>query len=107
MKTIFVVVAAILATFIFVYVLASTPSIVVVSIEGQDAKKIYNTLTGKLIQQDGATGHLYRKGKNITCVYVDVDMDDNKGKNIPNDDSRRYRCVIQVDKNGIISSVMN
>ena len=78
-----------------------------IKMDGEQAKNIYNTLTGDKVQQEGAAGHLYRKGKNITCSYTNVDMDDNKGKVISREDPRRYICVMRFDNNGLASGDVN
>lgn len=70
-------------------------------IEGKEAKKIYVSLTGPAVQQQGAAGHIYRQGKSILCRYTDADMDDNQGNPIPQDDSRRYACSMKFNINGL------
>src|SRR6186997_2520986 len=72
-----------------------------VQIKLQQAKNIYNTMTGPDVQNEGAAGHLYRTGKSITCIYTNVDMDDLKGNPIPMQDPRRYVCKMQIDANGL------
>lgn len=71
------------------------------SISGQKAKNIYNWLTGSMIQNEGAAGHLYRKSKNILCRYTDVDMTDSHGNSISRYDPRRYDCALKFNHNGI------
>ena len=71
-----------------------------VQIRLQQAKNIYNAMTGPTIINEGAAGHLYRTGKNIVCKYINVDMDDSNGHLIPNYDARRYICNIKFDYNG-------
>lgn len=74
-----------------------------IKITGQQAKTIYNSLTGKKVQAEGAAGHLYRKGQTIVCRYTDVDITQ-KGKSVPMSDPSRYVCGIQFNKNGAASA---
>lgn len=74
-----------------------------VRIDGQQAKNIYDMLTGSAVQNEGAAGHFYRHGKNVLCRYINADIDDSKGKIIPSNDPRRYACSIKFDKNGLAS----
>jgi hypothetical protein len=70
-------------------------------LHGQQAKQIYQSLSGPAVQNEGAAGHLFRKGKSILCRYTDVDMDDKQGNPIPNNDPRRYVCSIKFNNNGL------
>src|SRR5689334_11227058 len=72
-------------------------------ISGEQAKLLYNYLTGSAVENEGAAGHLYRNGKVLTCRYTDVDMSDAKGKDIPQEDPRRYACGLKVDRDGFVS----
>lgn len=74
-----------------------------ISIAGQQAKDIYLFLTGPHVDAQGAAGHLYRRGTNIVCKYVNADMDDAKGRSIPRQDVRRYSCEMTIDRNGDIA----
>lgn len=74
-----------------------------ITITGQNAKNIYNSLTGKKVQAEGAAGHLYRKGQNIVCRYTDVEITQ-KGKSVPMNDPSRYVCGVRFNKNGVASS---
>ena len=69
-------------------------------IEGQKAKNIYNWLSGSSVHNEGAAGHLYRKGKDVLCRYTDVDMTDKHGNPISMYDPRRYACTIKFNHNG-------
>ena len=75
-----------------------------VTIKFEQAKDIYNTMTGTSVQKGGAAGHLYRTGKSIVCQYTDVDMNDSQGHSIPKQDPSRYVCTMQVDSNGFAIS---
>ena len=76
-----------------------------VRINLQQAKNIYNTMTGPDVQNEGAAGHLYRTGKSITCIYTDAPMDDPRGNPIPQQDKRRYVCKMAIDVNGLAMPV--
>lgn len=68
-------------------------------IQNEHAQAIYNALTG--VQDDGAAGHSYRTGKSIKCWRINADMDDAKGKAIPQEDPRRYKCSMHIDNDGL------
>lgn len=70
---------------------------------GEQAKVLYNYLTGSSVQSEGAAGHLYRVGKALSCRYTNVDMSDRQGKAIPQEDPRRYYCGMKVDHEGFVS----
>lgn len=70
-------------------------------IENEHAQTVYEALTG--VQEEGAAGHSYRTGKSINCWRINADMDDAKGKPIPQDDARRYKCSMHIDSNGLIT----
>lgn len=72
-------------------------------ISGEQAKKLYNYLTGSAVENEGAAGHLYRLGKMLSCRYADADMSNAQGKSIPQHDPRRYACVMKMDHDGFIS----
>lgn len=72
------------------------------TIKGQSAKDAYLFLTGPHVDAEGAAGHLYKRGENIICKYVNADMDDAKGKLIPRQDMRRYSCDIVINRNGSV-----
>jgi hypothetical protein len=74
---------------------------VTAQIKLQQAKDIYNTMTGSTIQNEGAAGHLYRTGKSIVCKYTNVDMDDSHGHSIPRKDARRYFCSMKFNHDGL------
>lgn len=74
---------------------------VTAQIKLQQAKNIYNTMTGPAVQNEGAAGHLYRTGKSIVCKYTDVDMNDSHGHPIPVQDPRRYACTMKFNHNGL------
>lgn len=76
------------------------------NIHGKQAKKLYNELTGSKVQEEGAAGHLYRKGKSILCRYTNVDMTRN-GKEVPKKSAYRYACSIHFDHNGFASPGQN
>ena len=72
-------------------------------LSGDQAKILYNYLTGSAVQNEGAAGHQYRMGKVVTCRYTDVDMSDVHGKSIPQEDPRRYACGMKMDREGFVS----
>lgn len=72
-----------------------------VIIDGKQAKKIFNMLTGNQVHNEGAAGHTYRQAKNIICRYTTADMEDNHGKPVPVNAMDRYRCTININHNGI------
>ncbi|STY28336.1 Uncharacterised protein [Legionella wadsworthii] len=72
------------------------------NIHGKEAKKLYNELTGPKVQEEGAAGHLYRKGKSILCRYTNADMSKN-GKEVPKKSAYRYACSIHFNHNGFAS----
>ncbi len=74
---------------------------VIIQINLQQAKNIYNTMTGPTVKSEGAAGHIYRIGKSIVCRYTDVDMDDSHGHPIPSKDARRYFCNMKINHNGL------
>lgn len=80
---------------------ASSDAGVNVVIRFQQAKNIYNHMTGPAIKNDGAAGHLYRIGKSITCQYTNVEMSDNRGRPIPMQDPRHYVCKMKFNSNGL------
>jgi hypothetical protein len=69
-------------------------------IEGVKAKKLYQSLVGPAVQNDGAAGHIYRIGKSIVCRYTTAEMDDKYGHSIKVYDPRRYACSIKFNSNG-------
>jgi hypothetical protein len=73
------------------------------TIQLQQAKDIYNAMTGPEVQHDGAAGHLYRIGKSITCRYTNVEMDDKPGHTIAMEDPRHYFCFVKFNQNGLAS----
>lgn len=97
MKSLRVNWAWILGTFLLLN-LATANASVNVHIKGKEAKKIYMAMTA--IEEDGAAGHMFRKGKSVFCRYTNADMDDGHGNSIPNGDPRRYACAINFNKNG-------
>lgn len=70
-------------------------------IEGVPAKKIYESMTGPAVANEGAAGHLYRTGKSIFCRYTNADMADHNGHNLPANDSKRYTCTIKFNQDGL------
>lgn len=74
---------------------------------GEQAKTIYNYLTGSAVQNEGAAGHRYRIGKALTCRYTAADMSDSKGKDVPQEDPRRYVCGMKIDHEGFVSVSSN
>lgn len=74
---------------------------IVVDIKHQQAKNIFNAMTGPAVQNEGTAGHLYRTGKNVVCKYINADMDDSHGHLIPNKDARRYFCRMKFNQNGL------
>lgn len=74
------------------------------TIRGIDAKNLYHYLTAKSVQNEGAMGHLYREGKNITCNYVEVDMNDAHGKALALQDPGRFTCIVYFNREGAASS---
>ena len=76
------------------------------NIHGKKAQKLYNALTGPKVQEDGAAGHLYRKGKSILCRYTNADMTKN-GKEVPKKSACRYACSIHFDHNGLATPGLN
>lgn len=76
-----------------------------VELRGQEAKKVYNSLTG--VQEEGAAGHSYRTGKSINCRYTNADMDDKQGKPINRQDARRYACAIELNQDGLATPAQN
>lgn len=72
-------------------------------ISGEQAKKLYNYLTGSAVENEGSAGYLYRLGKMLSCRYANADMSDPQGKRIPQNDSRRYVCAMKMDHEGFIS----
>ena len=74
-----------------------------VLIDGNQAKKIYNSLTGSEVQQEGAAGHIFRTGKNIACRYTNADMSDKSGKEVGRESLKRFKCAVQIDTNGVTS----
>lgn len=77
---------------------------VITTIRLQQAKNIYNAMTGPEVKNDGAAGHLYRIGKSIMCKYTNVTMDDHNGHPISMEDPRHYVCIIKFNQNGLASS---
>ncbi|WP_454783342.1 hypothetical protein [Legionella sp. WA2022007384] len=76
------------------------------NIHGTQAKKLYNMLTGPKVQEEGAAGHSYRKGKSILCRYTNADMSKN-GKEVPKTSSCRYACSINFNHNGLATPGQN
>ncbi len=74
---------------------------VTVQITLQQAKNIYDMMTGPAVQDEGAAGHLYRTGKSIVCKYINADMDDSDGHPILSKDPRRYICNIKFNHDGL------
>jgi|GEM_PF-2507490 len=70
-------------------------------IKNEQAKQLYNALTGSAVQSEGAVGHIYKRGKSILCRYTNVEMDDEHGNLIPNDDPRHYFCSMNINKDGL------
>jgi hypothetical protein len=99
MKRILPVMVLLMGLFFMLNVYAANQ--VTVQIKLQQAKNIYNTMTGPAVQNEGAAGHLYRTGKSIVCKYTDVDMNDAHGHPVPLQDPRRYFCSMQLDSNGL------
>ncbi len=83
----------------FLIVGTQTAYTMTVFIKEKPAKKLYNSLTGPTVQQDGAAGHSYRKGNSVLCRYTDVDITQH-GKLIPPEDPFRYACSITFNPNG-------
>jgi hypothetical protein len=71
-----------------------------IKIEGENAKRIYNRLTGPAVDEEGAAGHIFRTGKSIFCRYTNADVDDSQGNPMPRQDARRFQCLIKFNKNG-------
>jgi len=71
-------------------------------IKGEEAKKLYNSLTGSSVQREGAAGHLYNRGQSILCRYTDVDITKN-GKSVSTNDPSRYACSVKFNHNGLAS----
>ncbi|WP_454785494.1 hypothetical protein [Legionella sp. WA2024007413] len=76
------------------------------NIHGTQAKKLYNMLTGPGVQEEGAAGHSYRKGKSILCRYTNADMSKN-GKEVPKKSPSRYACSIYFNHNGLATPGQN
>ncbi|TAK76027.1 MAG: hypothetical protein EPO11_04770 [Gammaproteobacteria bacterium] len=95
----FLLISILGSSFIFTAQAANAKTL---KIDGGAAKALYNSLTGPAVQQDGAAGHLYRRGTSILCRYIDVDMS-YKGKPVPMNSSMRYACSITFDNNGLAS----
>lgn len=72
-------------------------------ISGEQAKMLYNYLSATTVQNEGAAGHLYRVGKDLSCRYTNVDMSDKQHKPVPQEDPRRYYCSMKVDHAGYVS----
>jgi len=70
--------------------------------KGKPAKELYLFLTGPQVDAEGAAGHLYKRGQNVVCKYVNADADDDNGKPMPQQDPRRYSCVMYLDRNGVV-----
>jgi len=70
---------------------------------GEQAKMLYDYLTGSAVQAEGAAGHSYRIGKTVTCRYTNVDVSDTQGHDIPQQDPRRYACSMKMDHEGFVS----
>lgn len=68
-----------------------------VTFTGAPAQTAYHAMTK--VFEDGAAGHIYKTGKNITCIRTNADMDIN-GKPVPQEDPRRYKCKMKVDASG-------
>ena len=81
--------------------MAMNVNAVQVRIQGKQAKMIYEALTGKAVKNQGAAGHFYRQGKSIFCQYINADITDSHGKNLPAKDPNRYACTLQFNKNGL------
>jgi hypothetical protein len=77
-----------------------------VQIKFQQAKSIYNAMTGPAVQTEGAAGHIYKPGKSIVCIYTNADMDDTRGHSIPPKDPRRYNCKMKFNYNGLATSAI-
>ena len=73
-----------------------------VEIKNKRAKKIFENLTN--VQEEGAAGHSYKKGKSILCWRVNADIDDGQGRPIPLNDVRRYKCRLNVDASGLATA---
>ncbi len=65
----------------------------------QDAQALYQIMSG--VQEEGAAGKSYRKGRSIICWHVNADMNDDQGKLIPQDDARRYACSMHFNNKGL------
>ncbi len=98
MKRIFRMLTSLIGLFFMLNVHASNQ--VTVQIKFQQAKNIYNMMTGKTIKNEGAAGHLYRTGKSIVCQYTDVDMSDSRRHPISAQDPMRYSCFITFNRDG-------
>lgn len=79
----------------------NTSSGIDIRIKNKQAQTIYEAMTD--VQEEGAAGHSYRTGKNINCWHINADMDDAKGKPIPQTDSRRYQCSMHIDSHGVVT----
>lgn len=78
---------------------------ITVKLQNAQAKKIYDTLKGSNITQEGAAGHIFRSSKQIFCSYTNADVDDSRGKLLPATDARRYQCTFHIDENGQMTSL--
>ncbi|KTC85216.1 hypothetical protein [Legionella brunensis] len=77
-----------------------------VLLQGKQAKLLYNSLTGPKVQEDGAAGHLYRRGSSILCRYTNADITKH-GKTVPKYAACRYACTIKFNSNGFASPGRN
>jgi len=74
---------------------------VLIKIQGQQAKTLYNAMTGSDVANEGSAGHLHRTGKSVQCIYTNVELNNKHGKPITMQDPAHYVCKINFDANGL------
>lgn len=72
----------------------------IVKLEGTTAQQIYKAMKGPAVENQGAAGHIFRQGKSILCAYTTADITGSDGKNLSQDDPKRFACVMQFNANG-------
>jgi len=105
MKTRLFIAVTFIATLLFATTIAQATALVSVRLDGQQAKHLYDAMIGPAVQNDAATGHFYRRGKSILCMYINADMSDQSGASVPKEDPKRYSCTFGMDQDGLAMPV--
>lgn len=77
-------------------------SLMNITIQGSEAKKLFSYLTGPKVQSDAGMSKQYLQGINVVCQYVTAPITHN-GVNVPMGDPSRYSCSSNFNYNGLVA----